>query len=191
MRKRPIMNIEQELVLNSCTREHREYAARLIAEQRKLLRKLQASFVDAYFVDDYKTALADMNVNGHCHECGIPSGHTGDCVTGIKQVLYGFEKMNIKMREALDLGSGESLSGAIAKLHEERKNDPTKTKIKSLPLSVRAANVLYGEQMVTVGDLLKLSYRDVQRLPNMGRKSILEIRTALAGLGLDLIGAPR
>lgn len=190
MRKRPIM-IEQELVLNSCTREHREYAARLIVEQRNLLRKLQAAFVDAYFVDGYKTALADMNVNGHCHECGIQAGHTGDCVMGIKQVLYGFEKMNIKMREALDLGSGESLPGAIAKLKAERESDPTKTKIKSLPLSVRLINILHGQQMVTVGDLLKLSYRDVRRLPNIGGKSIREIRTALVGIGLDLIGAPK
>jgi len=61
--------------------------------------------------------------------------------------------------------------------------------IDELILTVRSSNVLKNEEIMTVGQLLKLSYWDIYRYPNMGRKSCKEIVDVLASKGLKLRGA--
>ena len=55
-----------------------------------------------------------------------------------------------------------------------------------LCLTVRSQNCLKGAGIYLVGDLVQRSERDILVLQSMGRKSVHEIKEALAGLGLTL-----
>ena len=55
-----------------------------------------------------------------------------------------------------------------------------------LGLSVRSQNCLKQEHIRYMGDLVRRTERDLQKTPNLGKKSIAEIKAALAQLGLEL-----
>lgn len=59
-------------------------------------------------------------------------------------------------------------------------------KVDELELSVRSANCLKAEGIERVGDLIQRSESDLLRTPNLGKKSLTEIKTALAEQGLSL-----
>lgn len=58
------------------------------------------------------------------------------------------------------------------------------TPIDTIDWSVRARNVLAGMNVVVMGQLAQLDYWFVWRRPNLGRKTMKEIKNALTGLGL-------
>ncbi len=60
------------------------------------------------------------------------------------------------------------------------------TKIDNIPFTVRAYNCLMAEGIETIGDLLKYSERDLCKVPNMGPKSIKDIKEVLASMNLML-----
>ena len=60
------------------------------------------------------------------------------------------------------------------------------TPIARLELNPRADNCLKSENVRTIGALLLLSECDLLKIPNLGRKSLKEIKAALAGKGLRL-----
>lgn len=60
------------------------------------------------------------------------------------------------------------------------------TPIARLDLNIRASNCLRAENIHTIGALLLLSEYDLLKIPNLGRKSLKEIKAALAGEGLRL-----
>lgn len=58
------------------------------------------------------------------------------------------------------------------------------TKVGELKLSLRAANCLWGTDIVYIGDLIQKTEREMLRMPNFGRKSLNEIKKVLAEVGL-------
>jgi len=58
--------------------------------------------------------------------------------------------------------------------------------LEELPLPARAINALRNAEIVTVADLVQKTDEDLEHVKNLGTKSIDEIKTALAGLGLSL-----
>jgi DNA-directed RNA polymerase subunit alpha len=58
--------------------------------------------------------------------------------------------------------------------------------IAELRLSVRSANCLRNNKIVTVGDLIQKSEIDLLQLPNFGHRSLNEIKEVLAQRGLRL-----
>lgn len=58
--------------------------------------------------------------------------------------------------------------------------------VDELDLTVRSANCLKSEKIYYVGDLVKRSEIDLMRTPNLGKKSLTEIKNLLAGLDLEL-----
>lgn len=58
--------------------------------------------------------------------------------------------------------------------------------INDLTLSVRAMNALRAEGIETIGDLVSRQESDLLRTPNIGRKSMQEIKDALLVMGLDI-----
>ena len=59
-------------------------------------------------------------------------------------------------------------------------------KVDELELSVRSANCLRNDNIVYIGDLVQKSENDKLRTPNLGRKSLNEIREVLMQMGLNL-----
>ena len=58
--------------------------------------------------------------------------------------------------------------------------------IDELMLTVRAANCLKSENINLIGDLVQKTEYDLLRTPNLGRKSLAEIKTVLVSKGLSL-----
>ena len=58
--------------------------------------------------------------------------------------------------------------------------------LSNLPIGVRAYNALKMDGVKTVGDLLHYSERYLLRIPNMGRKSVKEVKDVLSSMGLQL-----
>ena len=55
-----------------------------------------------------------------------------------------------------------------------------------LELTVRSANCLKAERIHYVGDLVQKTEADLLKTPNLGKKSLTEIKDVLAGQGLSL-----
>ena len=58
--------------------------------------------------------------------------------------------------------------------------------VDELDLTVRSANCLKSEKIYYIGDLVKRTEMDLMRTPNLGKKSLTEIKTLLANLDLKL-----
>lgn len=58
--------------------------------------------------------------------------------------------------------------------------------IEALALGIRGANCLENGGIRTVGDLIRKSEGEVLKIMNLGRKTLREIKDALAGIGLHL-----
>lgn len=70
---------------------------------------------------------------------------------------------------------------------KEDKIDPLLLRsVDDLELTVRAANCLKAESIYYIGDLVQRSENDLLKTPNLGRKSLLEIKSILAQKGLSL-----
>lgn len=64
--------------------------------------------------------------------------------------------------------------------------------VDDLELTVRAANCLKAENIYYIGDLVQRTENDLLKTPNLGKKSLMEIKMVLAqrGLGLGMIIEP-
>ena len=58
--------------------------------------------------------------------------------------------------------------------------------IDDLELTVRSANCLKGENIYFIGDLVSRSENELLKTPNLGRKSLTEIKEVLANHSLSL-----
>ena len=67
-------------------------------------------------------------------------------------------------------------------------NDLHVRRLDSFPLSTRALNCLRDAHLGTVGSLILIQSSDFLRLPNAGVKTLAELRSLLAGLGLGFLG---
>jgi len=59
-------------------------------------------------------------------------------------------------------------------------------KIEELNLKNRSINCLKAEKIFTVGELIQKTEEDLYRTPNLGKKSLTEIKEELAIRGLSL-----
>lgn len=70
---------------------------------------------------------------------------------------------------------------------EEDKVDPILTQsVDDLELTVRSANCLKAENIYYIGDLVQRSEMELLKTPNLGKKSLNEIKDVLASRGLSL-----
>ena len=86
----------------------------------------------------------------------------------------------------LTIAAGEDEAEADETSGEEFLRDALGKTIEELPLPVRAINALKNADVHLVADLAQKTEGDLEHLKNLGEKSIDEIKTALASLGLSL-----
>ena len=88
-------------------------------------------------------------------------------------VFVDFEKVNEQVYEE--------------EIIEEQAFDPVLLRpVDDLELTVRSANCLKAENIFYIGDLIQYTENDLLRTPNLGRKSLNEIKQVLAEHGLSL-----
>lgn len=72
-------------------------------------------------------------------------------------------------------------------LSKEERIDPMLLQpVDDLELTVRAANCLKAENIYYIGDLVQRSETNLLKTPNLGKKSLMEIKSVLAQRGLSL-----
>lgn len=69
---------------------------------------------------------------------------------------------------------------------EERVDPLLLRPVDDLELTVRAANCLKAENIYYIGDLVQRTENDLLKTPNLGKKSLMEIKSVLAQRGLSL-----
>ena len=70
---------------------------------------------------------------------------------------------------------------------EENQIDPALLRpVDELELTVRSANCLKAEQVMYIGDLVQKTEVELLRTPNLGKKSLTEIKEILESNGLTL-----
>ncbi len=83
----------------------------------------------------------------------------------------------------VDLQGKEEGTGAMA----ENQIDPILLRpVDELELTVRSANCLKAENIMYIGDLVQRTEVELLRTPNLGKKSLTEIKEVLEGHGLGL-----
>lgn len=87
------------------------------------------------------------------------------------------------------------LTAFVELKHEEQKSHQSEEEevnpillrpVDDLELTVRAANCLKAENIYYIGDLVQRTENDLLKTPNLGKKSLLEIKNVLASRGLSL-----
>ncbi|MBA2654485.1 MAG: DNA-directed RNA polymerase subunit alpha [Gammaproteobacteria bacterium] len=87
------------------------------------------------------------------------------------------------------------LASFVELKHEEQKSAHSEEEeinpillrpVDDLELTVRAANCLKAENIYYIGDLVQRTENDLLKTPNLGKKSLLEIKNVLASRGLSL-----
>lgn len=95
------------------------------------------------------------------------------CATILQQQLSSFVELKHEIKTTIE--------------RKEEKIDPMLLRpVDDLELTVRAANCLKAENIYYIGDLVQRSENDLLKTPNLGKKSLVEIKTVLASKGLAL-----
>ncbi len=119
---------------------------------------------------DLDKLIVDLETDGTLD----PEQAIRDCATILQHQLSAFVELKI-----------ESLKPA--EIEVERKLDPIMLRpIDDLELTVRSTNCLKGEHIYYIGDLVQRSEADLLKTPNLGKKSLNEIKSVLASRGLSL-----
>ncbi len=82
-----------------------------------------------------------------------------------------------------------NLEGSEEEVHEEPESqiDPILLRpVDDLELTVRSANCLKAENIYYIGDLIQRTEVELLKTPNLGKKSLTEIKDVLASYGLSL-----
>ncbi len=86
----------------------------------------------------------------------------------------------------LTIRTGEEEAETEGASGEEYLRDALAKTLEELPLPARAVNALKNAEIHLVADLAQKTELDLEQVKNLGEKSIDEIKSALAGLGLSL-----
>ena len=100
---------------------------------------------------------------------------------------YAVRYASSQLQHLLSAFSAPDLGADAAAGRHVAETDPgLLRKVDELELTVRSANCLKAEGIERVGDLIQRTETDLLRTPNLGKKSLTEIKTVLAEQGLSL-----
>lgn len=118
---------------------------------------------------DLDKLIIDLETNGTLD----PEEAIKRCATILQHQLSSFVELHYEQPTA-----SQEKSSAV---------DPILLRpVDDLELTVRAANCLKAENIYYIGDLVSRSENDLLKTPNLGKKSLMEIKNVLASRGLSL-----
>ena len=88
--------------------------------------------------------------------------------------------------EGSELSAFDAPAGGAARLAAQNYDPVLLRPVDELELTVRSANCLKAENIFYIGDLVMRSENELLKTPNLGRKSLNEIKEVLASRGLTL-----
>ncbi len=103
-----------------------------------------------------------------------------------KVVRYAARLLIEQLTVFAELERGDTEIDRIGKSRSIEVSPVMLTPIEELNLTVRSQNCLKQQNIFWIGDLVQQSEKDLMRFPNLGRKSLVEIKTSLAQIGLQL-----
>jgi DNA-directed RNA polymerase subunit alpha len=118
---------------------------------------------------DLDRLIIDLETNGTLD----PEEAVRRCATILQHQLASFVELRHEEKKS-------------AHLEEEEMNPVLLRPVDDLELTVRAANCLKAENIYYIGDLVQRTENDLLKTPNLGKKSLLEIKNVLASRGLSL-----
>ena len=121
-------------------------------------------------ITDYDKLMIDIETNGTIDAedaLALAAGILRDQL----QVFLNFQEQE-KQEDAVD-GNTRMMKRLVRKVDE-------------LELSVRSANCLKNDNIVYIGDLVRMTEQEMLRTPNFGRKSLNEIKDVLREFNLTL-----
>jgi hypothetical protein len=122
---------------------------------------------DAYGGSDFRSIEAD---NTSAFNCRLVDG-----TTRYSEHAYG---------RAIDVNPIDSM---VPQVSRPTPFDPILLRpVDELELTVRSANCLKAENIYYIGDLIQRTETELLKTPNLGRKSLNEIKEVLASRGLTL-----
>lgn len=83
-------------------------------------------------------------------------------------------------------GAGEAYDGSVPARAQQQIDPVLLRPVDDLELTVRSANCLKAENIYYIGDLIQRTENELLKTPNLGRKSLNEIKEVLAARGLTL-----
>ncbi len=108
---------------------------------------------------------------------------TNGTITPEEAIRYSATILQHQLAAFVDLQHEEHIQADDS----NSKMDPVLLRpVDDLELTVRAANCLKAENIYYIGDLVQRSENDLLKTPNLGKKSLMEIKTVLVQRGLSL-----
>src|SRR5215831_14348170 len=105
----------------------------------------------------------------------------------VRRVSYSVESARVEQRTDLDkLVMDIETNGAIEQRSMPQVDPILLRPVDDLELTVRSANCLKAENIYYIGDLTQPTETELLKTPNLGRKSLNEIKEVLASRGLSL-----
>ena len=111
--------------------------------------------------------------------------HTNGGIAPAEAVRMAAGVLRDQLSVFVDLDE-EAVPQAGAEAQAEEVNPALMRPIDELELTVRSANCLKAENIYYVGDLVQRSEVELMKTPNLGKKSLNEIKDVLAQQGLEL-----
>ncbi len=146
--------------------------------------KLDASFSPIRRVSyEVQSARVEQRTNLDKLILELATNGTIDPEDAVRQAA-GILRSQLAVFVDLEVEESMELSAAVSK---EAKVDPALLcTVDDLELTVRSANCLKNESIHYIGDLVQRTEVELLRTPNLGKKSLTEIKDVLASRGLSL-----
>lgn len=111
---------------------------------------------------------------------------TNGSITAKDAVSFAAKFLNEHLNLFIDLSEEASNAEIMVVKEDDDKEQILEMTVDELDLSVRSYNCLKRANIHTVGDLINKTEEEMMRVRNLGRKSLEEVVSKLAALGLSL-----
>jgi len=167
-------------------------------EARAEVRVLEGGYNRTLTKNAFVFALL-LNVVRHRWWPGLDVGDDYNCYRDVGRMISAFGLSSRLRDEALDFDACWQLFSEEYDAHYPPSPPPPprpvvrvvdldilRRSVETLELSVRTSHCLAARKVVTIANVVRMSEAELLAIPNMGRKSINEIKDRLDGLGLVL-----